>query len=370
VRLLFLNWRDWTHPSAGGAEEDLRQYCRAAVEHGHSVEVFCARYSGSKPSEILEGALITRMGNQFSVYFRAITYLSSPRNRGKWDVVVDDINGVPWFAHLFASANCVSIFHHPIGRLFFTELPFPVSLVGWLIELSIPRVYRGQILIVRSRSVRQYLVDRGVPASNTVLIPAGLDRDRYRPSAEKAPDPTLLFVGPIKRYKHPEVAIRVLGDVRKKFPTARLDMIGWTRNGFGGTLIKHIDSIGLSRDVTLHGFVSTEEKVRLMSRSWVLLFPSEQEGWGLAAIEANACGTPVIAFAEGGLKDSVVHEVSGFLARPGAYDEMLSYTLEILSSESVRQRLNRGAMEWSGRFSWDHYYEALTRVLEERRACS
>ena len=99
-----------------------------------------------------------------------------------------------------------------------------------------------------------------------------------------------------------------------------------------------------------------------MQRATVVVQPSRKEGWGLTVLEANACGTPVVATDVPGLRDSVRHGTSGLLAAANP-ESLATCLLSVLSDDELRARLARGARAWSERFRWDHVADAFADVV-------
>ncbi|MCK4495262.1 MAG: glycosyltransferase family 4 protein, partial [Candidatus Aminicenantes bacterium] len=98
-----------------------------------------------------------------------------------------------------------------------------------------------------------------------------------------------------------------------------------------------------------------------LQKSWVAVCPSLKEGWGLTNIEANACGTPVIASNVPGLRDSVIDGKTGLLFEYGNAQELSECMIKILSDTEYRENLIRGGVSWAKGFSWD---ETATKTLE------
>jgi glycosyltransferase involved in cell wall biosynthesis len=90
--------------------------------------------------------------------------------------------------------------------------------------------------------------------------------------------------------------------------------------------------------------------------------PSEKEGWGMTALEANACGTPVVAFQVPGLRDSVVDGSSGLLVRDEqGFKEALA---SVLTDPRLRAQLSKGASVWASNFTWEEYAARTIAILE------
>src|SRR2546430_8669146 len=101
------------------------------------------------------------------------------------------------------------------------------------------------------------------------------------------------------------------------------------------------------------------------SAAEAVLVPSRSESFGLAALEAEACGTPVIAAAAGGLRYVVIDGKTGFLIEghdPGDYADRI---LRILSDPVLAARLSKGALRHAGGFSWDATVADIRQVYRE-----
>ena len=139
--------------------------------------------------------------------------------------------------------------------------------------------------------------------------------------------------------------------LKKKIPSAKLWMVG-----DGSVKFPEIDG------VTYFGRVSGEKKRRLMSSAHLILVPAVREGWGLVVTEANAMGTPAVAYDVPGLRDSVKHKRTGVLCDPNP--ESMAETVFDLHTGSSIQEYSRNALEDSRRYTWDRSAEEFLKILE------
>lgn len=358
MRILILNWRDISHPQAGGAERFVHEIGRRLAHHDE-VTLFCGRYPDSKEEELIDGIRVIRSGGRFSVYIRALLFFK----RGRFDVVLDDINGIPFFSPLYSDAPVIPILHHIVGwRIFSRELPFPLSVWGWLCERSIPLFYRRRRFIVVSESTRQELVDAlRIPREHISIIHSGLDLD-LTGRQQKSPCPTVAYVGRIKDYKRVEDTIRAFAKVRELSPSAKLIIAG---RGRTVALRELADRLGISDSVDFRGEVDDDEKVRILSSAWVFVTTSMKEGWGLGPVEANACGTPVISYDVAGLRDSVKDGYNGILVEDGDITSLAREIHAVISDRGLVSRLGANGREWASRFTWDRALMDVWKVIRE-----
>jgi len=161
---------------------------------------------------------------------------------------------------------------------------------------------------------------------------------------------------PVKRVRD---VVAIFAEVRKSLP-ATLVLIG---DGPDRDAVeKETDRLGLRHDVRFFGKV--DQVAELLRGSDLFLLPSETESFGLAALEAMACGVPVIASAVGGLPEVVVSGESGFLAPPGAVSVMAREAVAILCDPERHARMRAAAAERAQVFSAERVvplYESIYR---------
>jgi glycosyltransferase involved in cell wall biosynthesis len=116
-------------------------------------------------------------------------------------------------------------------------------------------------------------------------------------------------------------------------------------------------------DITIFGKQDTSSKLELMSRSHVLLVPGVREGWGLVVTEANAMGTPAVAYDVPGLRDSVIDGVNGTLVQRGDYVGMAIEAIDILRDHIRRKTFSLNGIRHAKNFSWDTTASRISEIL-------
>ena len=167
----------------------------------------------------------------------------------------------------------------------------------------------------------------------------------------------------MKKYKSIDHLLRAFQRVAADIPQARLVLIG---DGDARPELEALAGrLGVGDRVTFAGYVTEEEKVRLLNAMRVVVNPSAKEGWGLTVVEANACGVPVIASDVPGLRDSVLADKTGCLYEYGDIARLSELLKTVLVDDEMHARLAAGALEWAQTFDWEVSASRMLRLLEE-----
>ena len=325
LRILILNWRDITHPEAGGAEVYTHNVANEWIKEGHSVTLFCAAVDRRPAVEEIDGLHIIRRGTRHSVYRQAKRFYLL-EGKGNFDLVVDEVNTRPFGAPKWVEgAPVVALIHQVCREIWFYETSYPVALVGrYLLEPLWLRGYRNVLTVTLSESSKASLEIYGL--SRVVVVPVGFRSAGEPPDITRETRPTILFVGRLSANKRPDEAIKAFGLFRETMPTAVLWVVGT------GPME---DELRMSAPEGVHFLskISPTEKVERLARANVLIATSVREGWGLVVTEAAAVGTPVIAYDVAGLRDSV-RASNGVLSMPNP--KALSSALQEFFSTRIR----------------------------------
>lgn len=363
-----LNERDLSHPLAGGVEVHLEEIAsRLAARHGIEMTVLCAAFEGAIPDERRNGIRYVRFGDRGFSYYAALPRRARAElESGGYDLVVENLCKLLFFSSVYLpGVPKLALVHHLFGLSAFRQVSVPIASYVVATEALLPIAYRGWPFVVVSPSTRDDLVKRGIPRRNIRVVPNGLDHERYRPGASVPEQDLVVFVGRLEHYKGVDLLLDAWPRVLATRPTARLVLIG--EGTAGAALRERARTLPFQDSVTFTGFLPEEEKVAWLQRATVLVQPSRKEGWGLTVLEANACGTPVVATDVPGLRDSVRHGRTGLLAAPNA-TSLAGSLSAVLSDGALRARLARGARQWALRFTWDHVTEAFAEILRAAAA--
>ena len=353
LHILILSDRDWTHPQAGGTGTNLSSQVRRWIAWGHRVSLIACSYPGARRCERLGPLTLHRVGTRSTVYPQAIWR--------QWrglvsdaDVVLEVCNGVTFLTPVWCRTPRVTLIHHIHRDHYRVELPRSGRLAALALEtLPLRLLYRRSQIETFSEATAGDIASHGIAPHRIEVIPLGIDADVLTPDpAARAPTPTLLYLGRLKRNKR----IELLLDVLAAHPEAVLEIAG--DGDHRDTLISEIRGRALESRVRLHGFVSEQRKRELYRQAWVHVTASSSEGWGLTTVEAAACGTPTVALRVGGLAESIKHARTGFLASD--LTEFSGYVAALLGDLQLRRARGRQAREHAAAFDWD---ETARRTL-------
>jgi glycosyltransferase involved in cell wall biosynthesis len=364
MKILVINWQDIKHPLGGGAEVHLHEIFKRIAARGHSVTLFCSIFGDAPREEVIDGIRVLRSGGRHLFNFRVpMRYRMEFRYSG-FDVVVDDMNKIPFFTPWFVKEPLVGMVLHLFRESIFREAFFPIALYVYLAERLALWAYRKVPMAVISKSTEEELGRFGFPESRLRNVRIAVDRERYRElGIPKSPVPLIGYLGRIKKYKSVDHLLKAFQIIRSQVTNAKLMIIG---DGDGLPELKHLaQSLGIADAVTFTGFVSLEEKVRLINEMHVVVNTSAKEGWGLTVTEANACGVPVVASDVPGLRDAVKAGETGLLYEYGNIRQLADEVLRLLRDEPLRQRLAADAKRYAATFNWDDCSERMLKLLEE-----
>ena len=221
---------------------------------------------------------------------------------------------------------------------------------------------------------RETVRDFSVPESRIEVVPNFVDTRIYRPGLEPCHRATLAPDGekivmhisnfrPVKRVEDVvEIFARVLGEI-----PSRLVLVG-DGPDLPRARVK-VEELGIrDRVVFLGEYTPVQE---LLSCSDLFLLPSMSESFGLAALEAMACGSPVVASRVGGLPEVIMDGETGYLCEAGDIDEMAAASIKILSDDKHRKELSDAGRAFAVKhFSSEcivpQYEEYYRRILGSR----
>lgn len=212
----------------------------------------------------------------------------------------------------------------------------------------------------------------GLPLRRVELIPPGIDPDvfavhRENPFAARglSGKRVLFFAGRIARAKGVDLLLQALPQIVRGMPDAHAAIAGedfgerWTFEDFSHRL-------GIHRTVTWLGKLPREELLAAYQHAAVFVFPSRYEAFGIAALEAQASGCPVVAADASALPFVVVGEETGLLFRPEDFSDLADTILRLLRDRPLAYRLGQAGRARAFRdFSWKQSIRKLRALYAD-----
>ena len=177
----------------------------------------------------------------------------------------------------------------------------------------------------------------------------------------------LIYVGGLSPHKNLKVLIEAFRRIAPRFPTLRLLLVG----NFSGDVFfsvyaelkRQVEQNDLSNQICFTGFVDDTSLIELLNRAELLVMPSLEEGFGLPAFEAAACGTPSVVSEVGPAASLLKDAVISFA--PHDVDALTTALDTILANPACRKQMAAAALARSAEFSWRRAAAEFSALLQE-----
>ncbi|GGM31560.1 D-inositol-3-phosphate glycosyltransferase [Micromonospora sonchi] len=387
---------------AGGMNVYILEVARRLAEADVEVEIFTRATSGDLPPVVevapgvhvrhvmagpLEGLTKEELPGQLCAFTAGVLRAEAAKPPGHYDLIHSHywLSGqVGWLAKERWGVPLVHTAHTLAkvknDRLAVGDRPEPKARV--IGEEQV--VAEADRLVANTRVEARDLIGRydADPTRVTVVEP-GVDLERFRPAdGDRAAARARLglpvgghlvaFVGRIQPLKAPDVLIRALAALRERDPALARDVSVVICGGPSGSgldrptaLIELTASLGITDRVRFLPPRTGAELPLLYQAADLVAVPSYNESFGLVALEAQACGTPVVAAAVGGLVTAVRDQVSGVLVRGHDPGDWAAALARLLPDRARRAELSAGAARHARNFSWQRTAEGLLAVYGE-----
>lgn len=256
---------------------------------------------------------------------------------------------------------------HGIPLVFHVHLPNRTPLCASIENLGLAC---ADLITVNSESMREEMHSRcralGLDSRLIQVINNGVDLAMFHPRKDwPADDGYILFVGRLVTQKGLEYLLRAFCYVLQKFPDLQLRIIGtgeleWQLQRLRANLViseRQVDFRSPSE------WITRQELAELYQGARAVVVPSIYEPFGMTALEALACQRPVVASRTGGLKETIKHNVNGFLAEPGDELDLAQWLMTLLSDAKLRGRFGEeGRRGLSTEYTWPGIARRVIRL--------
>ena len=350
----------------------LLELSRSLASKGHRVTIYAQRYDAALPerAELEPGVTVEYIGPADEHYSESdllaqVPAFSRPLHEHWRRNRPDVVHALRWTSGLaalaavrdlripvvqsFDSLGVAERRHHMIARDAGTER----------IRLE-PAIGRSASAVLAGSSDEQSDLTRlGVPRRSIRVVPCGVDTDEFNPEgpvAERTTRPRLVTMVDLSEYDAVGTLLRAIS----KVPGADLVIAGGPapdklRDDLSfRRLYKLADYLGVSSQVTFAGQVGRAALAPLLRSADLVVSISEYDPTGILAVQAMACGTPVIASAVGGQVDAIVDGTTGILVPPGRPALLAQRIRQLLAHPMLLEAFSVAAADRArSRYSWD-----------------
>jgi len=361
--------RDPDNPGFAGGETVIAEFAKALHRAGHQVTYLCSTFPGAARESSMEGVRVLRLGPE---HFLGPFAFRAYRRRfwGETDLVLEDVLGgsrIPFFAPTYVRQPIVGVWHQDHLPLFRNEYPGALYPALASLERLVVHVHRRCAFLVPSRQAETDLVAKGIPQKQVRVFHPGIST---RLRTQKTP-PTArqrcvrLCLGKIRRYKCLHHGIQVLAQLVDDVPEASLTIMGRQgERGYLEELVRLATRLGVRDRVTFEIGASEERKMELLRSSRALLATAPIEGFGIAVVEASACGLPVVG-TTGIPTDALQEGVNGYRVPFGDILRMRDLARGLLVDDDLFDRLSLRARTFAQQFTWERATRPLLELVEE-----
>lgn len=386
----------WHNLHSGGGSRALQYHIQGLVSAGHEVEIWAdapdangfmklpasvklhhvpLKYMEAKPS--LKGKLnslfFKKDSNMISME-KHCQQCANEINYGGFDVLFANschYYGVPFIGQFLSMPKILylgepnrylyeampeQIWEAPVQNLSKLSVKFWVYLFSDTWRANKFRVYVREerknfkafdkVLVNSYFSMESCKRAYGLPSEVCYL---GIDETLFKPVKSSPTKPYIVGLGGFYAHKNPELAINAIGQLEK----GNRPKLLWVGNMVDDEYWDEMVAFARSLDVVLEvrKMVTDAQLIELLSGAVCMIYSSNLEPFGFAPLEANACGTPVIAVAEGGVRETIIHGKNGFLANPNP-QEIAHYIQQLNENQELRQEMisfaiNNVQQNWS-----------------------
>jgi glycosyltransferase involved in cell wall biosynthesis len=351
----------------GGAEKRIYELSRRLASRGHEVHCYGMKWWKGERTVERDGVHLHGICPPINLYSgdhrsmaEAIYFASKVLSSREKDWEVVDCQNFPYFPCISAKLLCqlrksnLFITWHEVWGDYWYEYLGRKGFFGVLVEKAVSRLTDNNIAV--SEMTKKRLESLGV--KKTQVVPNGIDCkeiDCIEPSTMKS---DVVYIGRLVRHKNVDQLIKATGVIARSTPDIRVIIIGDGPENYKlKALARELD---LEKNILFTGFLSNyNEALSLMKASKVFVSPSSREGFGMAALEANACGLPVVTVNhEMNAVCDLVTKESGLICEPSGENLAAAIVEEMDLAKSMR----RGCVDLARKYGWESICDRIELV--------
>lgn len=353
----------------GGAEKRVYEISRRLVQRGHEVHCFGIKWWKGDSVIQRDGVFIHGICESRNLYsgdrrsmrealvFAWGVLLSL---KGDYDLIdCQEFPYIPCFSARLASISGGSdlfITWHEVWGDYWYEYLGKKGLIGRYIESGVSKLTDKNIAV--SEMTKRELENLGV--KSVKVVPNGLDFNRIKRVKAWDTGSDIVYAGRLIRHKNLDLLIKALQLVKRDVPDVSTVIIG---DGPDAARIKQLaKELGLENNIKFTGFLEDyDETIARMKSSKVFVMPSTREGFGMAPLDANACGLPLVTvnYRMNAVSD-LVTEGTGLVCEPTAFE----LSKAIISVLDKSEEMRAGCVELARGYDWDRISGVIEKVYD------
>ncbi|MGB9595779.1 MAG: glycosyltransferase family 4 protein [Candidatus Poribacteria bacterium] len=224
--------------------------------------------------------------------------------------------------------------------------------------------YKNCDIILATSQCTQDEIRQYINGKSFGLFRSGVDTVAFNPQKrdenlrKKFGDKVILFfAGRVTPEKNIQLLKKAFIELHKKHRNIHLFIAG------DGSMRRSLKE-ELGDDVSVPGFLHGEELYRAFASSDIFVFPSVTDTLGLVVLEAQASGLPVVVMDQGGPKEVMEHEKTGFLCKADVFEDFVNNIETLIVNEELRKQMGKSARVLAERYSWDRAFDDLIKTYE------
>lgn len=375
------------YPFIGGVENYVHYLSRELIELGHDVDIICANEPKSKKEELVNGINVKRLFYLGKIANTNITPgLPFKLLSEDFDIIHTHVP-TPWSADWSSLSSKIK--RKPLVVTYHNDIMgngFAGFIAGFYNSTGLRSLLKqaDKIIITQLNYLNSspYLKDY---RDKVEVIPNGVDVDFFKPinldnelinprdaklDGKNQPENTIFFLSLLDefhKYKGLDYLLKALKIVKKQINNFKLIV------GGKGILLEHYqkmaNSLGLGENVEFHGFIPDEKIVEYYNNCNVFVLPSissVQEGFGIVALEALACETPVISTEIVGVAEDIKKNNAGLIVMPKDSDALAAAIIKILKDEDLQKEMgSNGRKLVKEKYTWKGIAKMMEKVYNE-----
>ncbi len=369
-KIVFVSDSIWPY-NKGGKEKRLFDISTRLAQNGYDVHIFTMKWWQGEDTIVENGVILHAICKKYPLYsgkrrsipqgiFFGLATLKLWRE--EWDII--DVDHMPFFPLYFAKLVClikgkkmIATWHEVWGKEYWKKYLGKMGTIAYLIErysINLP----DKIISISDHTTKKLKTELNCKRE-IITIPIGVDIEKINSIKPSKKTSDLIYAGRLLSHKNIDVFLQAIAEIKKENKKIKAIIIG--EGPDKKNLERLTTRLKLNNNVAFLGSIPTDSEVySLIKSSKVFILPSSREGFGMVAIEAFACGVPVITVNEkdNATKEIVISDYNGKICDLDKEDLAKSI------NELLLKNLKANCLKSAESYNWETIIEALRTEYE------